>query len=87
MSPSVGFSRSRLESRKRRLKLVKMADQRVGPELFRRQVMAAEVPVVVLAIGYHDLPPEELGADALIGHFNELEAALARLEPGPRESN
>ena len=48
---------------------------------------AAEVPVVVLAIGYHDLPPEELGADALIGHFNELEAALARLEPGPRESN
>ena len=52
-----------------------------------RAARAAEVPVVVLAIGYHDLPPEELGADALIGHFNELEAALARLEPGPRESN
>nr|WP_166179089.1 HAD-IA family hydrolase [Altererythrobacter segetis] len=40
---------------------------------------AAEVPVVVLREGYHDMPPEELGADALIGHFDELEAALAAL--------
>ena len=40
---------------------------------------AAEVPVVVLACGYHDAPPETLGADALIGHFDELVAALEAL--------
>ncbi|MGZ3196455.1 MAG: HAD-IA family hydrolase, partial [Croceibacterium sp.] len=40
---------------------------------------AAEVPVVVLREGYHDAPPETLGADALIGHFDELVGTLARL--------
>jgi len=40
---------------------------------------AAEVPVVVLREGYHDAPPETLGADALIGHFDELVGALQRL--------
>jgi len=44
-----------------------------------RAARAAEVPVVVLRDGYHDMPPEELGADALIGHFDELVAALGRL--------
>jgi phosphoglycolate phosphatase len=46
-----------------------------------RAARAAEVPVVVLGIGYHDMPPEELGADVLIDHFDELEAALERLQP------
>ena len=40
---------------------------------------AAEVPVVVFTIGYHDLPPEELGADALIGHYDELVGVLEGL--------
>lgn len=41
-----------------------------------RAARAAEVPVVVLSEGYHDMPPEQLGADALIGHFDELVGAL-----------
>jgi phosphoglycolate phosphatase len=44
-----------------------------------RAARAAEVPVVVLSIGYHDMPPERLGADRLIGHFDELVGALERL--------
>jgi len=44
-----------------------------------RAARAAEVPVVVLRDGYHDKPPEELGADALIGHFDQLIGALERL--------
>lgn len=44
-----------------------------------RAARAAEVPVVVLAGGYHDAPPAALGADALIGGFDELIGALARL--------
>jgi phosphoglycolate phosphatase len=44
-----------------------------------RAARAAEVPVMVLAGGYHDAPPETLGADALIGSFDELVAALERL--------
>jgi phosphoglycolate phosphatase len=46
-----------------------------------RAARAAEVPVVVLSIGYHDMPPEELGADALIDHFDELVGALERVRP------
>jgi phosphoglycolate phosphatase len=37
------------------------------------------VPVVVLAEGYHDMPPTDLGADAVIDHFDELVGALERL--------
>lgn len=44
-----------------------------------RAARAAEVPVVVLREGYHDMAPEELGADAVIAHFEELVAALERL--------
>jgi phosphoglycolate phosphatase len=44
-----------------------------------RAARAADVPVVVLAGGYHDAPPEALGADALIGGFDELVAALEGL--------
>jgi phosphoglycolate phosphatase len=44
-----------------------------------RAARAAEAPVVVLAIGYHDMPPGQLGADALIKHYDELVGALERL--------
>jgi phosphoglycolate phosphatase len=44
-----------------------------------RAARAAEVPVVVLSIGYHDVPPEQLGADALIDHYDELVGALEGL--------
>lgn len=40
---------------------------------------AAGIPVVAVGFGYHDLPPHELGADAVIGHFDELVPALERL--------
>jgi len=40
---------------------------------------SAEVPCVVLSVGYHDAPPETLGAQALIDHFDELVAALEGL--------
>jgi len=40
---------------------------------------AAGVPALVLGFGYNDLPPHELGADAVIGHFDELVEALRRL--------
>jgi len=32
--------------------------------------------VVAFSFGYHDVPPEELGADALIHHYQELLPAL-----------
>jgi phosphoglycolate phosphatase len=35
--------------------------------------------VIAVTHGYTPVPPEELGADALISHFDELDAALARL--------
>lgn len=40
---------------------------------------AAGVPSVAVSFGFNDLPPEELGADAIIGHFDELIPALAKL--------
>ena len=40
---------------------------------------AAQVPVVVVAFGYARMPVEDLGADAVIEHFNQLPEALRRL--------
>ncbi len=40
---------------------------------------AARVPVIVVPFGYTDIPPEALGADILIQHFEELPAAVIRL--------
>jgi phosphoglycolate phosphatase len=40
---------------------------------------AAGMPCVAVSFGFNDLPPEELGADAIIGHFDELVPALERL--------
>ena len=44
-----------------------------------RAAKNAEVPVVALSFGYNDLPAQELGADAVIDHYDELCATLARL--------
>lgn len=37
---------------------------------------AAGLPVVAVSFGFNDLPPHELGADAVIEHFDELVPAL-----------
>jgi phosphoglycolate phosphatase len=44
-----------------------------------RAAKNARVPVVAVSFGYNDLPAEELGADAVIGHYDELVGALERL--------
>jgi phosphoglycolate phosphatase len=40
---------------------------------------AAGLPSVAVGFGFNDLPVEELGANAVIGHFDELVGALERL--------
>lgn len=40
---------------------------------------AAGLPCIAVSFGFNDLPPEELGADAVIGHYDELIPALQRL--------
>lgn len=40
---------------------------------------AAALPVVVVSFGFHDMPPHELGADAVIDHFDALVPVLERL--------
>lgn len=40
---------------------------------------AASVPIIAVTFGYTPVPPESLGADDLISHFDELEGALVRL--------
>ena len=40
---------------------------------------AANVPVIVVSFGYTEIPPHELGADAVIDHFDALEQALKSL--------
>lgn len=40
---------------------------------------AANVPVVVVSFGYTEIPPRDLGADAVIDHFDALEQALNSL--------
>jgi phosphoglycolate phosphatase len=41
----------------------------------------AAVPVVAVSFGYTRIPPAELGADALIDHFDELLPALSMVAP------
>lgn len=56
----------------------------VGDSTFDVQAARnAGVPVVGLSFGYHDVPVQALGADALIDHYDELAAALGRLRPMP----
>ncbi len=52
----------------------------VGDSTFdTRAARAAGLPCVAVSFGFNDLPAHELGADAVIGHFDELLPALARL--------
>jgi phosphoglycolate phosphatase len=44
-----------------------------------RAARNARVPVVALSFGYNDAPAAELGADAVIDHYDELVGALERL--------
>lgn len=44
-----------------------------------RAARAAGVPCVAVSFGFHDKPPPELGADAVIDHFAELIPTLMRL--------
>jgi phosphoglycolate phosphatase len=44
-----------------------------------RAARNANVPVVALSFGYNDAPAHELGADAVIDHYDELVGALERL--------
>ena len=44
---------------------------------------AAGVPVVAVDFGYSDPPVAQLGPDRLIGHFDELAAAVLELVPDP----
>jgi len=44
-----------------------------------RAARAAGVPCAVFSFGYNDAPAHELGADAVLGHFDELVPALRAL--------
>lgn len=44
-----------------------------------RAAKAAGKPCVVLSFGYNDFPADELGADVVIDHYDELVPALERL--------
>jgi phosphoglycolate phosphatase len=50
-----------------------------------RAAQATGVPVILTTFGYSDVPARDLGGDATIGSFRELEAAVcAILTPQPR---
>ena len=44
---------------------------------------AAGLPVVAVSFGFNDMPPHELGADAVIDHFDALIPTLQRLGQAP----
>ena len=44
-----------------------------------RAAKNAKVPVVALSFGYNDMPVEDLGADAVIDHYDQLVETLTRL--------
>lgn len=44
---------------------------------------AATIPCVAVRFGFSDRPPDQLGADALIDHFDELVPTLERLSSSP----
>lgn len=52
----------------------------VGDTTFdTRAARTAGLPCVAVDFGFNDAPPHELGADAVISHFDQLVPALARL--------
>ena len=40
---------------------------------------SAGIPVIAVSFGYTDIPPIDLGADAVIDHFNELVPAIKQI--------
>jgi phosphoglycolate phosphatase len=44
-----------------------------------RAAKNADVPVVALSFGYNDMPAHELGADAVIDHYDKLVETLSAL--------
>jgi phosphoglycolate phosphatase len=44
-----------------------------------RAAQAAGIPCVAVSFGFNDVPMDELGANAVIDHFDQLIPALARL--------
>lgn len=44
-----------------------------------RAAQAAGIPCIAVSFGFNDLPADQLGAAAVIGHFDELVATLERL--------
>ena len=40
---------------------------------------SAKIPVIAVSFGYTDIPPYDLGADAVIDHFNELIPAIQKI--------
>ena len=44
-----------------------------------RAARNAKVPVVAVSFGYNDMPAQELGADAVIDHYDELVSVLETL--------
>lgn len=40
---------------------------------------AANIPVILVSFGYTEIPVGDLGGDAIIDHFDALDAAIARL--------
>lgn len=52
----------------------------VGDTTFdTRAAQAAGLPCIAVSFGYNDLPPHQLGANAVIGHFDKLVPALGGL--------
>ena len=54
---------------------IMIGDTRVDVETARR----ASLPVIACSFGYSDVPLDALGADLLIDHFRDLEAAIEKL--------
>ena len=48
---------------------------------------AARIPFVAVSFGFSELPADKLGADAVIDHFDELNAALAAIARAVVEPN
>lgn len=52
----------------------------VGDSTFdTRAARAAAIPCVAVSFGFNDCPPDQLGADALIDHFDQLIPTLHKL--------
>ena len=40
---------------------------------------AAGIPVIAVTFGYTEIPPRELGADAVIDHFDQLVPTIEQI--------